>query len=139
MPRKRLKIVFQPEGSNLCGQAVVATLLGITLDQSINLFGSKGKTDWWQLRDILRDKGVDCSEVMYPIPVSGITRLPDLAVCKMYWSDREDRTHWIIKDGNRKLCTIHGEHPWGHIPLRNSTNTKLKTPRVTSYAFVERK
>ncbi len=134
----KLKIVHQPEGSNLCGQAVVATILGITLDKSIELFGSKGKTDWWQLRDVLQGRGRKCADEMTTISESGITRLPDLAVCKMYWNDRNDRTHWVIKDGDRLLCTIHGEHPWGHIPLRNSTNSKLKTPRVTSYAYVKR-
>lgn len=138
MPRK-LKLVRQPEKSNLCGQAAIATLLGITLDKAISLFGGKsGKTDWWQLREVLRGQGRSCAEELQTISETGFTRMPDLAVCKMYWSGRDDMTHWVIKDGDRLLDTANGEFKWGHIPLRNSTNSKLKTPRITSYAYVER-
>ena len=54
-----MRLVRQPEDSSLCGQACVATLAGITLDESIEIFGTKGKTYGTHLVAALRCVGID--------------------------------------------------------------------------------
>lgn len=53
-----MKVVNQPKGSRCCGQACVATLIGIPLEESQELFKGlgkswKGPTNWPDLRDVL--------------------------------------------------------------------------------------
>ena len=52
-----MKLLLQPVGSNCCGQACVAMICGITLEQSIQLLGTKGKTNTAQLIEALREHG----------------------------------------------------------------------------------
>lgn len=49
--------VTQPPGSHLCGQAVVAMLAGISLERSIELMGTRGRTHTHQMVAALREKG----------------------------------------------------------------------------------
>ena len=43
--------IRQPQGSNLCGQAIVAMVTDCTLDEAIERVGKKGKT---KTRDLVR-------------------------------------------------------------------------------------
>lgn len=53
-----MKLVTQPKGSYLCGQSSVAMVLGITLDESIKLFGHKKATRFKEYKKILNDFNV---------------------------------------------------------------------------------
>lgn len=53
----KVRTVLQPPNTNLCGQASSATILGITLDESIIVYGSKGKTRTRQHIKVFRERG----------------------------------------------------------------------------------
>ncbi|MHC4702439.1 MAG: hypothetical protein ACYTFQ_17890 [Planctomycetota bacterium] len=57
-----LQFVRQPEGSNQCGQACVATICGITLDESLMIFRCKGCTTTKRVVTALRQMGVECGD-----------------------------------------------------------------------------
>lgn len=54
-----MNLVKQPPKSNCCGQACVATIAGISLDEAIALFGKRGKTRASDVREALRKRGFD--------------------------------------------------------------------------------
>jgi len=57
-----MNLVRQPKGSNLCGQACVATLCEITLDEAIMLTRKRGKTRTCDLKQALRAMGMSTAE-----------------------------------------------------------------------------
>jgi hypothetical protein len=52
-----MKLVKQPPKSNCCGQACVATVAGISLEDSIEKFRKRGKTRAADVRDALKKCG----------------------------------------------------------------------------------
>jgi len=55
-----MKLVRQPNNSTLCGQACIATICNITLEQAIIDVGKKGKTKTKDLIKGLKTNGVIC-------------------------------------------------------------------------------
>lgn len=131
---RKLKLVRQPKDSNLCGQACVATILGITLDESIELFGTRGRTTWKKVIGVLRSRGVKCDNELTIVNGSGV---PVRCIVKIWWGTKENATHWSIRDGDRLLDPHNGEFKWGHIPPRTKENINAKTSRITSYGEIK--
>ncbi len=89
-----IKLVTQPEGSRLCGQCVVAMILGISLEQSITLVKKKGSTNLKQLLSALNLKPATltkCDTSLY---------LPKNAILKVLWNDKKS-SHWVLKVDDR--------------------------------------
>lgn len=85
-----MKLVRQPTGSNQCGQACVATLCGLTLDEAIALMGTKGKTRTKQLVEALLAKSVICGcRLKRGFPPDDQT-----AILKFKHSDGQG--HWVV-------------------------------------------
>lgn len=57
-----MKLVKQPKGSSLCGQACVAMLAGVSLEESTETFRTKGCTRYKALIQALRQLGVESAE-----------------------------------------------------------------------------
>ena len=59
-----VRLVRQPEGSSLCGQACVAMVAGVSLDRAIKATGHsrRGGTHTWEIVEALRKLGIRCSE-----------------------------------------------------------------------------
>lgn len=59
-----VRLVRQPEGTSLCGQACVAMAAGVSLDRAIRVVGhSKPRgTHTWEVVKALRNLGVSCSD-----------------------------------------------------------------------------
>lgn len=85
--------IRQPKGSNLCGQCCVAMVAEITIEESIELFGSKGRTTTRDLIDALLKKGIRTKNlVLYRIKKG---QLPsDNSILKVLWKD--GRSHWVV-------------------------------------------
>lgn len=63
-----MKLIRQPKGSSMCGQACVATIAGVSLEESIKAFGgSKGGTRTKQVVNALRKLGVACGDKLVRI------------------------------------------------------------------------
>lgn len=91
-----MELVKQPPGSNLCGQACVAMILGTTLPTVIGLMHKRGKTTARDLKNILTKMGyvVDPNKCIMGTP-SG----PALAICKVHLLGK--KLHWVVfKDGD---------------------------------------
>jgi hypothetical protein len=59
-----MKLVRQPPNSNLCGQACIATIFGITLEEAIKAVGKKGKTYGSDLRRAIQSLGGDATAMV---------------------------------------------------------------------------
>lgn len=83
----------QPEMSSLCGQTCVAMVAGVTLEKSIEVFGSKGGTRPKQLIDALKAFRVNCGESLVKLK-RGIVK-PPICIVKLHFKDSK-HTHWTI-------------------------------------------
>lgn len=77
-----MKLVTQPKGSYLCGQSSIAMVLGITLDESVKLFGHKRSTYFKEYRKILNDFNVQTDSYRkvdnrrkYKLPSKALVRI----------------------------------------------------------------
>lgn len=85
-----IKLVTQPEGSRLCGQCVVAMILGISLERSIALVKKRGGTNLKQLLSALNLKPAILTKYdTEPF-------LPKNAILKVLWNDKK-QSHWVLK------------------------------------------
>lgn len=58
-PTEMLSHIKQPDGSSLCGQTCVAMAAGVSLERSIEVFGSRGATRTKQVIKALRELGLN--------------------------------------------------------------------------------
>lgn len=91
-----MKHVRQPKPSNLCGQACVAMILGISLDEAIERMKTRGGTRTKQLVKVLRDSGkVTCNGKLSRVRKD--FKPPKCAVMKMCWKEgTRRRSHWVV-------------------------------------------
>lgn len=64
-----MKIIYQrqPKGSNICGQACIAMLANISLEESIKIFGTRGKTSTKDIINALNKLDILCSQKLIRI------------------------------------------------------------------------
>jgi hypothetical protein len=87
--------IFQPEGSNLCGQTCVAMLAGVTLEESIAAFsGKRGGTRTKEIIVALQKLGIKCDDA--PLTrFTGDCFPTDTCIVKLH-IDGTHRTHWSV-------------------------------------------
>lgn len=84
-----MKLVRQPD-KKTCGQASVATICGITLEEACMLARTKGKTNTAQLKRVLAAMSVshDARRTRgFP---------PDDATALLFWSSTDWKFHWTV-------------------------------------------
>jgi hypothetical protein len=94
--------ILQPNGSNLCGQSVIAMLLDIELEEACKLVGHKRQTWTRDMTRTLRAAGWQTSDKR--ITISSKTQLPELCIINMKWAKRQ--RHWVIKSGQEIYCSL---------------------------------
>jgi len=116
-----MKLVRQPQGSDLCGQACVATICGITLDEACMLARTHGKTDTKHLKRVLHASSVPHDERRTRgFPPKGQTAL-------LFWKS-ENGCHWMVWHKNKYYDPAAG--------VFRKTPKHAKNARVTSYLRV---
>ena len=100
----RINLIKQPEGSSLCGQACVAMIAGTSLDESIELFKSKGKTRTKQLHHALQKKGISCGNKAIRIKDNN---KPKFCIVVIHYSGCKN-THWCIWKDNKYYDSVRG-------------------------------
>jgi hypothetical protein len=85
--------IQQPEGSSLCGQTCVAMIAGITLEESIEVFGKRSATRTKDLVAALRKLGIDCGDP--PLTRIKGTMLTRTCIVKLHF-DYQTHTHWTL-------------------------------------------
>ena len=118
-----MRLVKQPEGSKLCGQACVAMLCSITLEEAIEAVGSKGATTTKQLKIALEEHDVACGKRR----VRGMPDKTETAL--LFWRNDEDGRHWMVWHKGKYYDPIAGV-------FRKVPNW-LSNSRVTSHLKVE--
>lgn len=95
MKRADEKLVVQTHPT-CCGQACVAMVAGITLEESIKIFGHKRGTTTKQVRRALTECGWIPAEKLKIVPRVHRKGYAKLAVClfKVVWPDKS--SHWIL-------------------------------------------
>ena len=128
MAARKINIVYQPEGSSLCGQSCVAMIAGISLSQSIEVIGHKRKTRWAELRDALTGLGFSVSEKLTKI--RSRSDLPRFCIVKKYWG-AGNTSHWIVKCNGLTYDPISGLNCAVLLPFAKKPNV-----RITSYGEI---
>lgn len=99
----KIEHVRQPSGSRLCGQSVVAMILGVPLEESVSRFdGHTSGTRTRMLCDVLRDNGVSIPENA-KLKVIRKGDLPEFGILKITWKipgRKISHGHWILKVGD---------------------------------------
>lgn len=90
---KELTMVFQPTGSKLCGQACVAMILGITLEQSIIQIGKRGCTN---TKDLVKIINRHQPTKFRLTKVSKHQPIPTTGLLKVKWDIKG--SHWVLTD-----------------------------------------
>jgi hypothetical protein len=106
-----MKLVRQPKGSNLCGQAVVAMLTGVTLDEAVKSMHTRGTTRTRQLIDALSGTGIVPSERLHRFHLAHATLLRN-AILKMHWKGRY-KSHWVLLCDDQIFDPEYGVTPAG--------------------------
>lgn len=85
-----MKLVRQPFASSQCGQACLATICGITLEEALMIFRSKGATRTKQLIQALSQMGITCGDKLK----RGFPPKGESAILK--FTHPSGRSHWVI-------------------------------------------
>ena len=100
----KIKLVRQPEDSNLCGHACVAMIAGISLNESIELFNSKGTTTTKNVYEALQKKEISCSNKAVRIKNNN---KPKFCMVVIHYSGCKN-THWCIWHNNKYYNPAYG-------------------------------
>lgn len=90
--------IQQPQNSSLCGQSCVAMYCGVTLEESVKAFASKGGTRTRQVISVIQSFGVDMDYKPLQL-IKKDSTLPETCIIKIVWEGKK-RSHWILKKGN---------------------------------------
>jgi hypothetical protein len=89
-----MKLIRQPEHSNLCGQACVATIAGVSIEESIKAFGgTTGRTRTKQVIEAFSKLGVKCGDRL--IRLSGRIKKSNFCIVKLHFQNYK-HTHWTV-------------------------------------------
>jgi len=88
-----MKLVMQPTDFSLCGQACVATIAGVSLEESIKAFGTRGGTHSRHVIKACKQLGISCGDKL--IRLRKGTKKPDLCMVMFHFGDRIN-THWVV-------------------------------------------
>lgn len=117
-----MKLVKQPVGSSQCGQACVATVCGITLEESLMIFRRKGQTRTKHIVAALRQMGIKCGDKL--------TRgFPKEGAAILKFTHPSGRSHWVVWYKNKYYDPIAG--------VSQKIPRWLLRSRVTSYLKLE--
>lgn len=94
-----LDLVRQPEGSNLCGQACVATLANVSLEEACKAVGKRGRTRWTDVRLGLSKFQIDAQSIN-PVRTFQALFLLQRSGVFILKTQREKRGHYSILAGD---------------------------------------
>ena len=92
-----MKHLQKPEESSLCGQTCVAMIAGISLEESINAFGTRGGTRTKDVVRALTKLGVKCGNKL--IKLRSDVQKTEVCISKLHFSTGK-HTHWTVWNKN---------------------------------------
>lgn len=96
-----MKLVEQPEGSSLCGQACIAMVTGSSLERAVFVVGHKNGTYTSDLIKAIRVLGCDCADRLRRISKQRPVLPKRCIVSIVKWvgegpTRRQRKGHWIL-------------------------------------------
>lgn len=116
-----MKHVSQPPGSSLCGQACVAMIANITLEESIAIFGKRGETETRELVAVLRKLGISCGDKLIRMK-KGIDPPPCCIMVLHFEGVPMRHWHWVVYHKG-----------WYYDPAEGVAKGYVPSVRITSY------
>jgi len=96
-----MKLVRQPEGSSLCGQACVATIAGVSLEESIRAFdGTRGGTRTKQVINAFRKFGIACGDKL--LRITKKQNKTSTCIVTLHFDGCKGK-HWVVYHEGRYL------------------------------------
>lgn len=86
--------LYQPSGSNLCGQTCVAMLVDVSIDAVCQVMGKRGCTRTIDIQRALIFYGYDVQDVVTGLKPDAL--LPDDAIVNWHWP-KQSRGHWLLR------------------------------------------
>ena len=122
---KTIRIIRQHPATNTCGQACVAMVCGITLEEACMLTRTKGKTTTAHLKRALHAMGVEHDERRT------LGHPPKDTTALLYWRSNvlTSRTHWTVWHKNKHydpLCGVFRKTPeWLRLNARVTSHLRV--------------
>lgn len=95
----RMRLIRQPEGSELCGQACVAMAAGVSLKRSVEAFGHRRATSTREVVNALRHFGLSCADRLTRLSRAR-PNIPRRAIVVIHRpaveGERRSKWHWMI-------------------------------------------
>ncbi len=95
-----MKLILQPEGSELCGQACVAMAAGVSLKSAIEAVGHKHSTSTADIAKALRFFGLTCPDRLVRIsrkrPLSTPRAMLVIHRPAVQHEGRNSKWHWML-------------------------------------------
>lgn len=117
-----MKLVKQPTGSNQCGQACVATISGLSLEESLMIFRRKGQTCTKHVVSALRQMGITCGDKL-------IRGFPKGCSAILKFTHPSGKSHWVVWHKNKYYDPVAG--------VFRKVPRWLEPSRVTSHLILE--
>jgi len=96
-----MKLVKQPTESNQCGQACVATVCGLSLEESLMIFRCKGATSTKQLIQAFSQMGIACGDKL-------IQGFPKGCSAILKFTHPSGKSHWVVWHKNKYYDPVAG-------------------------------
>jgi hypothetical protein len=91
-----IELILQPPGSSLCGQACVAMAVGISLEESVKVFGHRHTTRTKEVARVLNALGIQCPSRRLK-RLTDRTQWPTRAIIKeIYGPIRKRKSYWVL-------------------------------------------
>ena len=91
---------MQPEGTNLCGQTIVAMLGNISIQEAIEIIGKKGNTNTKQIIEALRKIKIKIfSERL--LRITPVNPKSKLCIVKLTF-EKSNKSHWALWVGKEE-------------------------------------
>ena len=101
MSSRPIYFVYQPPGTNQCGQCCVGMLLHLKREEACELVGKKGCTSSRDLRAALESKGWTLGPRINAKKVEPEHGKVYIAI--VHWAKDINRTHWVIVNSHGQI------------------------------------
>ena len=92
-----MRHIRQPAGSRICGQACLAMLAGIALEEAVRVVGHRRGTKTREILAALDKLGVPHAPRLRPIRGGQVIKVPSLLVVR--FGQRRGSWHWVVLNG----------------------------------------
>lgn len=102
-----MKLIRQPKGSHVCGQACVAMIVGCSLEEATAEMG-QGRTATKKVREFLKARSWRVGDRLIRLcsrlptlrgsalePMWDCSNAPPYAILKLVWNNEQRTSHWV--------------------------------------------